>query len=299
MTLSSWLSRWFGPAPEVKNPQSIFIGMIGGVGDLVLASPSVTALHNKFPHAQICFGVGPHPFYSTIKNHPHIHRFETPFSYNVWKSGDRRALERRKCREYDRVLLLDNPDRDWWKQGKHLIDIYAEKCGVVLPQRRGVIHLSSDDEEQGREILHRNGIAPEDFLVVMAPEVRSKREVKEWPHGHFIRLIERIHAHKRVKIIAFVSPQETREYPGTIVLRDPIGPSAAVIRSANAFIGLDCGLTHIAGALNVKIVSIHIGFPPQCSAVLSDNAVIVAHEPFCRPDSISVEEVFEKVQTIL
>jgi hypothetical protein len=33
--------------------------------------------------------------------------------------------------------------------------------------------------------------------------------------------------------------------------------------------------------------------------VLSDNAVIVAHEPFCRPDSISVEEVFEKVQTIL
>lgn len=281
-----------------SSPESIFIGLIGGVGDLVLAAPSVAALKKKYPDTLICFGVGAPPFYTTIKNDPHIDKFETPFFYNVWKGGERNAVLKSKRKEYERVILLDNPDRDWWKKGKHLIDIYAEKCDIALETRRPAVYLSAEDEVQAESLLRQHGISKDDKLIVLSPEVRSKKEVKEWPHKSFVQLIEKVRPY--AKIVVFVSPADCREYPGTITIKDPpIGAASVIIRSANLFIGLDNGLTHIAGAFDGKIVSIHIGFPGKCCGVLSPNAIVVEHEPFCPPDSISVEEVYAKVKGLL
>lgn len=293
-----FFKNWF--IKENPNPKKIFIGLIGGVGDLVLAAPSVAALKKKYPAASICFGVGAPPFYTTIKNDPHIDKFETPLFYNVWKRRERNAARRNRSPEYDRVILLDNPDRNWWKKRRHLIDIYAEKCGVTLETRRPVMYLGPEDEALAEDMLRRHGITRRDKLVVLSPEVRSKKEIKEWPHSNFIRLIEQIHSRHCVKIIIFVSPSENREYPGAVAIKDPpIGAASAVIRRADLFIGLDNGLTHIAGSFDGKIVSIHIGFPSECCGVLSPNAVVIEHKPFCRPESISVEEVYEKVKDLL
>jgi hypothetical protein len=52
------LKRWLGMPHSCENPKSIFIGLIGGVGDLVSAAPSVVALKKKYPSAKISFGVG-------------------------------------------------------------------------------------------------------------------------------------------------------------------------------------------------------------------------------------------------
>ncbi|MBT4259381.1 MAG: hypothetical protein HOD90_05650, partial [Nitrospina sp.] len=51
------LKRWLGFPHLCANPKSIFIGLIGGVGDLVLATPSVAALKKRYPSAKINFGV--------------------------------------------------------------------------------------------------------------------------------------------------------------------------------------------------------------------------------------------------
>ena len=41
------LKRWLGLPHSCENPRSIFIGLIGGVGDLISAAPSVVALKKK------------------------------------------------------------------------------------------------------------------------------------------------------------------------------------------------------------------------------------------------------------
>jgi hypothetical protein len=72
--ISSTLKKWIGLPITCKNPKSIFVGLIGGVGDLIVAVPSVAAL-KKYPEAKLHFGVGDGIFYNAIKNDPNIGSF--------------------------------------------------------------------------------------------------------------------------------------------------------------------------------------------------------------------------------
>jgi ADP-heptose:LPS heptosyltransferase len=274
--------------------------LVGGVGDLIAAAPSVAALKKKYPETTITFGVGGGIFFNTIKNDPNIDHFETPFSYNVWKKRARRKVYREKYREHDLVLLLDNGDRDWWKPKKHLVDIYSEKCGVTLERRRPVMYLGKRDTEEAMKKLSELEISGTDRLLILSPETRSKKEMKEWPYNRFLDLIQKINKNHDFKIITFVSKDNPYDYNGTTPLKGfPLGPSAAMIRRANMFLGVDNGLTHIASCFDVKIVSIHIGYPVETCGPLSPLATTVAHEPFAPPESISVEEVYETFKNII
>ena len=174
--ISSTLKKWIGLPITCENPKSIFVGLIGGVGDLLAAAPSVAALKRKYPEAKLTFGVGDGIFFSTIKNDPNIDHFETPFSYNVWKKRYHRKTYREKYKEHDLVFLLDNGNRDWWKPQKHLLDIYAEKCGVTLEQRRPLIYLDDNDIQEAQNKLNVLGISKNDKLMILLPETRSKKK---------------------------------------------------------------------------------------------------------------------------
>jgi len=292
--IRSTIKKWIGLPITCENPKSIFVGLIGGVGDLIAAAPSVAALKNKYPKAKLYFGVGDGIFYNTIKNDPNIDHFETPFSYNVWKKRGHRKIYRKKFKEHDLVFLLDNGNRDWWKPKKHLLDIYAEKCGVTLSERRPLIYLDEKDIQKAQNKLDELNISKYDKLMILSPETRSKKEMKEWPHDRFLSLVEKINKNYDFKIITFVSKENPHEYDGTIPLKGfPLGPSSAIIKKANFYIGLDNGLTHIASCFDVKMISIHIGYPVESCGPLSPFATVIAHEPFDPPESISVKEVFE------
>jgi ADP-heptose:LPS heptosyltransferase len=295
--ISSTLKKWIGLPITCENPKSIFVGLIGGVGDLIAAAPSVAALKRKYPKAKLTFGVGDGIFFNTIKNDPNIDHFETPFSYNVWKKRGHRKAYREKYKEHDLVFLLDNGNRDWWKPQKHLLDIYAEKCAVTLEQRRPLIYLNDKDVKEAQNKLNELGVSNDDKLMILSPETRSKKEMKEWPYDRFISLIERINKNYDFKIITFVSKENPYDYVGTILLKGyPLGPSSAMIQKANFYLGLDNGLTHMASCFDVKMISIHIGFPVECCGPLSPFATTIAHKPFDPPDSISVDEVYEALQ---
>ena len=261
---------------------------------MIAAAPSVAALKKKYPNAKLSFGVGDGIFFNTIKNDPNIDHFETPFSYNVWKKRGHRKTYREKYKEHDLVFLLDNGNRDWWKQKKHLLDIYAEKCGVALEKRRPLIYLDGKDIQVAKDKLSELGISNKDKLMILSPETRSKKEMKEWPHDRFLSLIEKINKNYDFKIITFVSKENPFDYTGTIPLKGyPLGPSSAMIQKANFYLGLDNGLTHIASCFDVKMISIHIGYPVECCGPLSPFATTIAHNPFDPPETISVQEVFE------
>ena len=294
------LKKWLGIPHSCKEPNSIFVGLIGGVGDLISAAPSIAALKRKYPDAKISFGVGGNIFFDTIKNDPNVDHFETPFFYDVWKKRARRKTYRKKYREHDLVFLLDNGTRDWWKPKKHLLDIYAEKCGVSLKERRPVIYLNDSDFEEAQKKLNELGISNNEKFLVLSPETRSKKKMKEWPYDRFLSLIQKIRQNHDFKIVTLVSKDNPYNYDGTISLKGyPLGPSAAMISRANFYLGLDNGLTHIASCFDVKMLSVHIGYPVECAGPLSPFATVVAHKPFDPPESISVDEVYKAFQELI
>ena len=294
------LKKWLGISHSCKEPNSIFVGLIGGVGDLISAAPSIAALKRKYPDAKISFGVGGDIFFNTIKNDPNVDHFETPFFYDVWKKRARRKTYRKKYREHDLVFLLDNGTQDWWKPKKHLLDIYAEKCGVNLKERRPVIYLNDSDFEEAQKKLNELGISNNEKFLVLSPETRSKKKMKEWPYDRFLSLIQKIRQNHDFKIVTLVSKDNPYNYDGTISLKGyPLGPSAAMISRANFYLGLDNGLTHIASCFDVKMLSVHIGYPVECAGPLSPFATVVAHKPFDPPESISVDEVYKAFQELI
>ena len=97
-----------------------------------------------------------------------------------------------------------------------------------------------------------------------------------------------------------VSKDNLNDYDGTISLKGyPLGPSAAMINRSNFYLGLDNGLTHIASCFDVKLLSVHIGYPVECAGPLSPFAKVVAHKPFEPPESISVNEVYKVFQEFI
>ena len=56
--LHTTIKKWIGLPISCENPKSIFVGLIGGVGDLIAAAPPVAALKKKYPEAKLYFGVG-------------------------------------------------------------------------------------------------------------------------------------------------------------------------------------------------------------------------------------------------
>ena len=138
------------------------------------------------------------------------------------------------------------------KRKKHLIDIYAEKCGVTLDQRRPAIYLSDSDLQEAQNKLDELGISNTDKLFILAPETRSKQNMREWPHERITALIQKIIQHHECKVITFASKNNPNDYNGTIQLKGfPLGPSSAMISKAWMFLGVDNGLTHIASCFDV------------------------------------------------
>ena len=209
-------------------------------------------------------------------------------------------MYRHKYKEHDLVFLLDNGTLDWWQPKKHLMDIYAEKCGVTLEQRRPIFYLNENDFREADKKILDLGISEQDKLLVLSPETRSKKKMKEWPYERFLPLIQKIRYNYNFKIVTMVSKDNPNEYNGTIPLKGyPLGPSAAIISRSNFYLGLDNGLTHIASCFDIKMISVHIGYPVECAGPLSPFAKVVSHKPFDPPESISIDEVYKAFKELI
>ena len=299
-----------------KKIKTIYVGLIGGLGDLVLASPAVAALKNKYPDSSLCFGIGKEPYYDFIKRDPNIDRFDnTLFYYPPTKSIRKLlvrkiALLKRKLR-YDLTIFLDNAENIKLNEGNHIIDNYEQLCGVKLSSRRPIVYLGEEDELAAESILSKIGIAKNEPFITLSPETRFAKASKEWPEEKFCELIASIQNKRKIKVITFVPPSSQKKYKGTIVVSDAptIRSIAAVIKRSFLFIGCDNGLTHIASAFDINMVSVHIGYPVELCGALSPKAVIVSSRPFLPagkrkgpfvdPNPISVEQVFREVKKFL
>ncbi|MBI3636678.1 MAG: hypothetical protein HY216_10805, partial [Candidatus Rokubacteria bacterium] len=209
-----------------------------------------------------------------------------------------RLIERVLAPFYARVILLDGGDERWWERGRHLGETYAERCGVPAPSQ-GAIYLSEIHRAAAAEYCARHGLG--DFVYV-AQVIRRARAFRSWPIEHYQALYGRLRARGVTMpiVVDTTGSDETYVPDGCRALeRVDILTAAALIERARLFVGPDSGLTHVAAALGVPTVAIHLGFPPEaCRALGKRVAVVRQSEPFEDPSLTTPARVWETLESL-
>jgi ADP-heptose:LPS heptosyltransferase len=258
-----------------KKPETIFLCRDAGVGDLLLIAPTIVALKKKFPKAEITFACKKGFYSDMIANDPNIDKiffldqdFMRPRSKNVIKFI-KRKLGYWKNRflyniKYDLVIFFFDYSSAW-NLRKHMIDQFSDKAGVVISQRRPILYLNEEDILQGGEILTKLDIREKEKFIVLGCETGKKGinphkyDPRAW--NGFPELVEKIKKKYKIKILTLLPKSSEDGPPGTITVKDSptIRSAAAIIKRCSLYIGIDCGLTHIASTFDIKLISIHFG----------------------------------------
>lgn len=270
----------------------VFVSLMGGVGDLVNAFPSLEALARRAP---VELATGQPPYRTLAEASPHLARVHAPFVYKPTRRRHRRLIERALAPFYARVVLLDSADDRWWARGRHIAATYAERCGVPAPAA-GTIYLSDAHRAEAERYARARGLGA---FVYIAQVIRARRPFRSWPLGHYHALYEILRRATDAPIVVDTTGSDETAIPSFCRRLDRLDilVAAALIERARLFVGPDSGLTHVAAALGVPTVSIHLGYPPEsCRALGPTVRLVVQREPFDDPASTTPEAVFEAVE---
>ena len=273
----------------------VFVALMGGLGDLVNAFPSIEALADD---AEVEMGTGGPPYHTLVDANPYVVRTTSPFIYKPARQAHRRLITRVLGRYYDRVILLDSDDARWWTRGRHLTALYADACGVE-PPACGRVYLFDAHRREAAAHLDRLGVR--DFVYVVQL-VRQRRAFRSWPRAQTHELLGLLRARTDLPIVVDTTGSDDTALPDFCVPLGRLGIMAAcaVIERARLFVGPDSGLTHVAGALGTPTVAIHLGFPPEsCAALGPQVAVVRQPEPFADPARTTAAEVLAAIDRML
>jgi ADP-heptose:LPS heptosyltransferase len=277
-------------------PEAVFVALTKHIGDLVNAFAVVERLAQQGP---VEFATGPDPYRLLARVNPHLARLHAPFVYRRRRPRQRGLIERLLRPFYRRVILLDIAERDWWHQGRHLMEIYAARCGVDPPDR-GRVYLDAPHREAARRWLRSRGL--EGPFIFVAQVIRRRRPLQSWPLASYHALYAALRRRTDHALVVGVTGADEPAVPAFCHALDGLDllTVAAVIERARLFVGVDSGLTHVAAALGVPTVSVHLGYPPEVCRALGDSVVLVRQRhPFDDPARTPPEEVLAAVDRAL
>lgn len=105
-------------------------------------------------------------------------------------------------------------------------------------------------------------------LLAVVPKSFPTKAYRDWPRERFAALFERLFAARRDAGVLLLGDDGSREVADALVARFPgrvtsvagrlgLRESAATIAASDAYLGVDTGPTHIAGALDVAMVALY------------------------------------------
>ncbi len=278
--------------------KKILIVRTDRIGDVVLSTPVIKAAREAYPQSRIAVMVRPYTKDIVIGT-PYLDEVIVYDKYGIhksWLSTLKFALGLRKKR-FDLALILHPTNRAHivtFLAGIPLRVGYKKKCGFLLTHsiedkkhlgqkheldynfdlaglagikmidRNLSMPLTEQDKEFARDILRKNGLNPDDNLIVIHPG--SSCPSKRWPPERFALLSDKINQLDKVKVIV-VGGSDDRDIAKQIssYVNSPVvnfcgqfdlKKLAAVIQFSRSFITNDNGPMHIASAVGTPVIAI-------------------------------------------
>jgi ADP-heptose:LPS heptosyltransferase len=167
----------------------------------------------------------------------------------------------------------------WPPERKHVLEIMCSRLGISRPDRRTYYYPTLEERKRARQIRPPSSRP----LVVVHPfsgffAARSK----QWDFTHWRRLLELIPPEiETVRYGGVEEPATPTDRPNH---REIVGMDlrlfAAILENADAFVGQESGLAHLATALGVPCVVLFTGYVPPDVFGYPQNVNLVPDLPY-------------------
>ena len=239
------------------------IRSVGGIGDILMITPSLMEIKKRFPKCILTFAVDRHTtngdtYYELLKNAPFIDRLI-----------DARYV---KHNTFDHTIDISSVCIGYERRGlppRNRISIFADHLGLTYLDDK-VPFYSIHPEERG---LARDLVASfrGDSNYVVMISVGSMEGRRCWPQAKEEKWPEFVrHLRSRVPGIKFIVNDFTNKarslakLPYVLYLENTsVRQLAAITDECDYFVGPDSGPMHIAGALGVPSSVIFGSIPPE------------------------------------
>ncbi|CUU05493.1 heptosyltransferase-2 [Candidatus Kryptobacter tengchongensis] len=272
--------------------QKILIIRLSSIGDIVLSTPLIRVLRNKFPNSQIDFIIKKE-FSELLKYNPNLTNLIEFNTENGFKELLR--LKRQILKEnYDLIIDIHNNLRSIFLRmftGAHVvrinkrvfkrfllvkfkINLYKNAIHVVDRYIETLSNFSIKNDNQGLEIfvpedtieIAKNKINFSDKNLYIAIAPSAKHETKRWLPERFAQLGDKLAEKFKAKIILLGGKEDVDRcgFVEEMMVSKPINlcgkttllESAAVLSMCKLLVTNDSGLMHIGSAMKTKIVAI-------------------------------------------
>ncbi|MFA4889929.1 MAG: lipopolysaccharide heptosyltransferase II, partial [Candidatus Omnitrophota bacterium] len=174
-----------------------------------------------------------------------------------------------------RAFLLTKSIPQPKKDSLHRIDYYLniiEQAGLKVEDRLTDFYTSLEDQKNAEELLNKQGIAKDDFVVVINPG--GNWPPKRWPKDFWAELADKLISQLGAKVIISGAYQDIslaaqieagmHQKPVIAAGIFNIKQLGALIKLADLFISADSGPLHIANACGAKIIAL---FGPTSTSI--------------------------------
>ena len=292
-----------------ENKIKILVVRLSSLGDVLLTTPVLRALKNKFPSSEIHFLVKPQ-FTDAVRSNPHISKIIEYDTSNIFETK-----KNIKSQNFKIILDLQNnfrsrqitrfvhskkyrfnkPALKKWLFVKFKINFL--KDFKKIPQRYAESMEGLLLDSKGLELFIPNNIKPvlKDGKNYIGFCPGSQHKTKRWPKNYFIELGNML-VKNDFEVILFGGKDDkilceeiSNAIAGSINLQNDnnLFQTAAEMKKCKVVVSNDTGLMHVATAMDVWVIAVfgssvkEFGFVPYSikSLILENNSLN------CRPCS--------------
>jgi ADP-heptose:LPS heptosyltransferase len=246
---------------------------LGGLGDIIMSTPISRGAKRKYPNCEVTYSVDTEAysgaFADVLLYNPFIdniidYRIAVKDDYHIFSDITRAGLM------YEKPSTVF-PNR---------IDLFARSARIPLFGQNLPIYVSTEEEDKwGQEFIEKH-IGTKDVKGLIAIHLRSNDPKRTWPKER-IRAFINLAQQRGYWIFLFdwlVNSTEWQLARTTQVFDYEVRRAASILKHCDVLVCPDSSMLHLAGALNLKIVSLFGSMPPSSRINHYPNATAVINQ---------------------
>jgi ADP-heptose:LPS heptosyltransferase len=262
--------------PLTEASKSVLFFRIGAFGDLILLTPVLRALKAKRPDLKIA--VSAIKYYGAVlQNLPYVDEL-LPYplatteaeKYDTWVNFECAVEKNPRAKEI------------------HMTELYAEIAGIDLTGA----DLKPEFRPKASELIWCNEAYPrKEGIRRMCVQLMASSQIRTYPKAQIGQVVATFAGRKDWEVFLMGSKGQLKFPPGQLppnILNvadsgHNFRQSAAIINTADIFIGPDSSLIHVAGALDVPAIGLYGPFPWKLRTAYSPSVTALQGNGKCSP----------------